>query len=108
MIPIGPKAQQILLKYFEACNEEEQFIFPRPKSKHCDQWYRKAITRACKKAGVEKWTPNQLRHAGATEIRSKFGLEYAQASLGHSNINTTEIYAKVSYEKAEQVAREIG
>jgi integrase len=31
--------------------------------------YNQAITRACKLAEVPKWTPNQLRHARATEIR---------------------------------------
>jgi len=63
---------------------------------------------AVKKAGVPHWTPNQLRHAGGTEVREKFGLEYAQAVLGHSSMNTTEIYAKVSFEKAAKVAKEIG
>jgi site-specific recombinase XerD len=49
-----------------------------------------------------------LRHAGGTEVRDKFGVEYAQAVLGHANIKTTEIYAKVMFEKAAQVAKEIG
>jgi len=35
-------------------------------------------------------------------------LDYAQATLGHSNAKTTEIYAKVSSEKAEKVAKETG
>jgi integrase len=63
---------------------------------------------ACKKAGVPQWTPNQLRHTAGTEIRNKYGIEYAQAALGHTDAKTTEIYAKASYEKAEKVAREIG
>ena len=70
--------------------------------------YARAIARACKKAGVEAWKPNQLRHSAGTEVRDKYGLEYAQAVLGHANAKTTEIYAKVNFEKAAAVAREIG
>ena len=36
--------------------------------------YLNAIGRACERAGVESWTPNQLRHNAATEIRARFGL----------------------------------
>lgn len=54
------------------------------------------------------WSPNQLRHSAGTEIRDKYGLEYAQAVLGHSNAKTTEIYAEINFEKAAQVMREIG
>jgi integrase len=71
-------------------------------------FYRDAIRTACKKAGVEYWTPHQLRHAGGTEVRDKYGLDYAQAVLVHARARTTEIYAKPSVEKAMKVAKEIG
>jgi len=108
MLAIGPRAQLILCQYIAQCTDPEQFVFPRPKAKYYDRWYGSAITRACKKAGVPEWAPNQLRHAGATEIRDKFGLEYAQVSLGHSSAKITEIYAKASFEKAVKVAKELG
>ena len=108
-LPIGPKAQQILKPYIERCKEEPtQFVFPRHNVKRYLNQYGNAIESACKKAGVPKWTPNQLRHAGGAEVRDKFGLDYCQAVLGHASAKTTEIYAKVSYEKAAEVAREIG
>jgi integrase len=108
-LPIGPKAQQILLPYLEQCKDDpEQFVFPRSKAKYYWRNYGTAIAAACKKAGVLVWTPNQLRHAGGTEVRKKFGLDFAQAVLGHANAKTTEIYAKVSFEKAAAVAKEIG
>jgi integrase len=107
-LPIGPRAQQILLPYLDRCESSEQFVFPRKKGKCYWIPYNNAIKAACKRAGVPRWTPNQLRHAGGTEVRDKFGLEYAQAVLGHANAKTTEIYAKVSFEKAAKVAREIG
>ena len=107
-LAIGPKAQQILQKYIDQCSNPENFVFPRSKAKYYERRYGNAIAAACKKAGVPPWTPNQLRHSGATEIREKFGLEYAQASLGHSSMKVTEIYAKASFEKAAKVAKEIG
>jgi integrase len=108
-LPVGPKAQKILQPYFDKCSNEEQFVFTTQKGlPYRPQYYRTVIDRACKKAGVPHWFPNQLRHAAGQEIRDKFGIEYAQAALGHASIKTTEIYAQVNYEKAEKVAREIG
>lgn len=53
-----------------------------------DHWetgeYRQAVEYACRRACVEKWSPNQLRHTFATEVRRAFGLEATRAVLGHS------------------------
>ena len=45
--------------------------------------YRKAVTRACKSAGVPEWHPHQLRHSAATRIEKEFGLAAAACWLGH-------------------------
>lgn len=70
--------------------------------------YRRAITRACIKAKVKPWSPHQIRHSRATEIRRQYGLEAAQVTLGHSRMNVTEIYAEKNQELATRVAREVG
>lgn len=70
--------------------------------------YRRAIERACKKAGVEKWCPNQLRHSAGTEIRREFGIEAASVLLGHASTNTTEIYAEKNRQLAANIARKLG
>ena len=70
--------------------------------------YRRAIHRACEKAGVEQWSPNQLRHKAGTDIRDIYGIESAQAILGHTNLKTTELYAKTQLEKAKEIASKIG
>ena len=70
--------------------------------------YRQAIKRACVQAGVGEWAPNQLRHAAATEIRRRFGVESARTVLGHSDIATSEIYAERDHETASRIACEIG
>lgn len=72
------------------------------------QSYRTAIQRACRKAGVSIWSPNQLRHKVGTDIRNEFGLDYAQAVLGHSSAATSEIYAQLNFEKAIEVIEKIG
>jgi len=54
------------------------------------------------------WTPNQLRHTAATEIRRAFGLEAVQAVLGHKNMTVSEVYAEKNQALAAEVARKIG
>jgi integrase len=70
--------------------------------------YSKAINRACKRAGVSPWTPLQLRHTAATNIRRHYGLEAAQVILGHSRADVTQIYAERDMAKAEQIIAAIG
>lgn len=54
------------------------------------------------------WHPNQLRHTAGTLIRKQFGLEAARAILGHSNKDTTEIYAERDDTESAKIMREIG
>ena len=70
--------------------------------------YDRAIARACKKAGVPHWHPNQLRHTFATEVRKQHGLEAAQVLLGHSRADVTQIYAEKNEALAVAVAAKIG
>lgn len=70
--------------------------------------YAQAVARACVRAGVPHWHPNQLRHSYATEVRKRFGLEAAGAGLGHSKMSATEVYAERDSELAVKVAAEMG
>ena len=54
------------------------------------------------------WTPNQLRHTKATELRKQLGLDVAGAVLGHSKLETTQIYAERAQDLAVRAARETG
>lgn len=54
------------------------------------------------------WSPNQLRHAAATEIYERFGKEAAQEVLGHSREKTTEEYISKRLKKASAVMQEVG
>lgn len=86
--------------------------------------YRRAIHRACDKAfpaptdctdaeveqwqSEHRWSPNQLRHATATEVRKKHGIEGAQVTLGHSSANVTQVYAERDRQLGIAIALEIG
>ena len=70
--------------------------------------YRQSVRRACKKANVPAWNPLQLRHTAATLIRAKYGLEAAKAILGHTRVETSQIYAERDLGRAAEIMKEIG
>jgi integrase len=89
--------------------------------------YRQAVVRACDKANglaleaagidpsaadaprlVPRWSPLQLRHTAATAIRARFGVEAAKVILGHSRVETSQIYAEKDAARARQIVGEIG
>ena len=79
-----------------------------PGSLYSREGYRRAIQRACDKAGVERWSPNRLRHTAATKIRKLYGIEAAQVVLGHSRADVTQVYAERDFKKAAEVMELIG
>jgi integrase len=79
-----------------------------PGEKYSKDAYRWAVRKACLAAGVVVWTPHQLRHTRATLIRRRFGIEAAQIILGHSNVDTTQIYAERDLTQARRIMAAIG
>ncbi len=55
-----------------------------------------------------RWSPNQLRHSAATEIRKRFGLEAAQVVLGHASAEITQVYAERDLRRAVDIMLEVG
>ena len=86
--------------------------------------YRRAIHRACDAAFPppedlteeavkewqkdNRWSPNQLRHTTATELRKQFGIEGSQLVLGHAHADVTQIYAERDLQRAIAIANEVG
>ena len=66
------------------------------------------MVRACWKANVPEWCPLQLRHTAATLIRAKYGVEATKAILGHSRVETSQIYAERDEQQAVRIIAEIG
>jgi integrase len=122
---LGPKAQSIISPFLGP--DPQAFLFNpqdvvaelrrrrkggRPPGITADRYdrrtYRQAIIRACRKAGIEPWSPLQLRHAAATKIRESFGLEAAQVILGHSRVDSTQLYAEKNMNRASEIIAKIG
>jgi hypothetical protein len=55
-----------------------------------------------------RWHPLQLRHTAATVIRARYGVEAAKVILGHTKVETTQIYAERDLGKAKEIMAEIG
>jgi len=88
-------------------NRRKKYPTKLPGAQYSTSSYAGAIESACKRAGVERWTPNQLRHLSLSLVRSKSGLDAAQALAGHKNASTTEIYAEVAIETAIKAAKDL-
>lgn len=69
--------------------------------------YRRAITRAAKTAGVPAWFPYQIRHAVGTAVADVGNLELSKALLGHSDIATTQRYAKPTIRQSIEAANSL-
>lgn len=102
VIFIGPKAGALVAKW--ATDDPHKPLFASMTS--CE--YGKRIKRACVRAGVAHFSPHMIRHAHGTLVREQYGLDAAQAALGHSSARTTEIYAEVSQTLAKKVSDDIG
>ena len=70
--------------------------------------YRRAVHRACDKAGVPRLSPSRLRHNAAKRIRGAFGVEVARCVLGHADIRTTELYSEMDQAKAVDAMAHLG
>jgi integrase len=69
--------------------------------------FQQAVRKTCRRVGVPVWTVLQVRHTRATEVRERYGLEGAAASLGDT-VEAAQIYAENNRELARRIAREIG
>jgi integrase len=102
VIFIGSKGQEIILPRLLKVGPGER-LFPTTRGALCH-----AVHLACRKAGVLRFSPNQIRHLVATEVRARYGLEASQCILGHSRADVTQIYAERDQRLALEIVRMIG
>lgn len=114
---VGPQAQGIVAPLLDGLRPEDYVFRPANKAGKRSKRYRsfydsgsyaQAVRRAAEAADVPHWTPHQLRHARATLVRERHGLEAAQAALGHARIDATQIYAQKQIALAKMVAETMG
>jgi integrase len=93
-------------------NEHKRAVATRkraPGQHYTTTTFRRAIERACERAGVPKFTPHRLRHLAATRARAELGVDVARALCGHSLAAVTEIYSKeVDKQLALQAVKQLG
>jgi integrase len=130
-IPIGPKAQAIILAHAAGRPENDPVFTPRrsvparitkdgtlpmaPRRASgrvgvafTSGVIRIAVARACEKAGLTLWTPYSLRYSRTLEVREKFGAEAAKATAGHSSEQQTAHYAPPTWAAAAEAALATG
>ena len=106
LVPL-PEAFGAVLGFWLKDRARGEFVFARavgqkPVSAQAARAYLRLML---KKAGIEKKiSPHKLRHTYATNLLNA-GAELVdiQALLGHSTINTTQIYTNVGQERMEKV-----
>jgi integrase len=80
-----------------------------PGDRYTTNTLRRAVERACDVAKVARFTPHRLRHLAGVQIRERFGVEHARATLGHTVAAMTEVYSRsVDSRLASEVAAALG
>jgi len=113
LVPIGKTSIQFLRRYFvvrqrllEGKHSDLLFIEPngRPITR---QKFWKIITRYGESAALGHVTPHMLRHSFATAlIENGADLRSVQMMLGHSDINTTQIYTHVTNDRLKSAYKQ--
>jgi integrase/recombinase XerD len=107
IIQIGnPEAIKALRKYHEVNKSESEFFFTnRLAARFSEQSVRFMIQQLSNKAGIPKHiTPHMFRHSFATLLLEEdVDIRYIQRMLGHSSIQTTQIYTQVTMKKQRQI-----
>ena len=102
IIPISPALHQILLEQY-ARRRNEQLVFANQQGQR-DPHILEKLKRVCKKAGIKPTTVHALRHSFGAHLRMA-GVNLADIAdlLGHKDLATTQIYAKVQQEHLRSV-----
>lgn len=87
---------------------ESDYVFLSRRAKpYTYNGYMQAVYRACARAGVERWSPGQLRHSAATTANRLAGIEVAQRLLGHGSPRTTQAYLRLGDRDLDAVAQRL-
>jgi integrase len=121
-IPIGRTAQAILTPWLRPEEPDATIFSPQrvdgrqlkrkgkrlPGESYSRAAFQQVVRRACRRAGIEAWSPNALRHAYGSRIRDHGGIEASQMALGHSKPDTTLIYTSAAKKRMMETVKEMG
>ncbi len=102
MIPLGAKPQDVVRPRLVKAGAGGR-VFPITPAA-----LRRTVHRACEKAGIPVWAPNQIRHTVGTEARARHGIETARCLLGHATADMTLTYAERDMAQAGEYAKKFG
>lgn len=93
-------------KYIGRKKVKSDFVFSKKNGKHITtDTVQRIVRKSAAKAGINKHvTPHSLRHSYATHLlEAGTNIRYIQSLLGHSSLNTTQVYTNVASEQLKKV-----
>jgi len=93
-------------KYLKKKKIQSDFVFSKKNGKNLStDTVQRIVRESAEAAGINKHvTPHSLRHSYATHLlEAGTNIRYIQALLGHSSLNTTQIYTNVANEQLKKV-----
>ncbi|MCL2842183.1 MAG: tyrosine-type recombinase/integrase [Oscillospiraceae bacterium] len=110
VLQIGNREVLALLRHYRnthlaVMNETGYFFVNRLQLRLSEQSVRTLIRRFCAEAGISLHiTPHMFRHSFATLLLEEdVDIRYIQRMLGHSSIQTTQIYTQVTAQKQRKI-----
>ena len=93
-------------KYLDKKKVKSAFVFSKKNGKAITtDAVQRIVRKSAAKAGINKHvTPHSLRHSYATHLlEAGTNIRYIQSLLGHSSLNTTQVYTNVASEQLKKV-----
>lgn len=108
----NPESLDLIRKYYLSCREKIKksggyFLINRFGNQLSDQSIRGIVKKICLGTKITKSiTPHMFRHTMATLLlENDVDIRYIQSILGHSSINTTQIYTQVNPQKQRRILK---
>lgn len=102
LVVLPDRAKKIL----EPIKKTRGYVFENPDTEKPYTTLKTLFSAACRRAGIQKITPHQLRHAFATYLLEDSGdMRLVQMALGHKDVGTTQIYTQVSVDRLKAAVK---